>query len=236
MTNTSSRPRRRGSKRNQNGVVPEPVQERAAPTVDALIEATIRILDESDEPSVRVDEILDVTGVSRGSLYHHFGDRDGLVDAARAVQFSRFIDGDIEAVRAAFEGAEDATEFARRLRAITADTQRPERIDRRLRRLEIIAATRTRPRLAEALAETQDRLTNAFVEIVEQAQARGWVHAGLDPRAVAVFIQAYSLGRAVSDIDANPVSGQMWESLINHVAESALLTGTAGAVASHNGE
>ena len=53
--------------------VPQPVQARAESTVATVIEATIRAIEANGEASVRIDDILKETGISKGSLYHHFG-------------------------------------------------------------------------------------------------------------------------------------------------------------------
>ena len=61
-------------------------QNRAIEKIDALIEATVRVLETEGEAGVRVAAICDRVGVSYGSVYHHFGDREGLI---RAAQFAR---------------------------------------------------------------------------------------------------------------------------------------------------
>ncbi|MFM8389212.1 MAG: TetR/AcrR family transcriptional regulator, partial [Actinomycetota bacterium] len=79
--------------------VPQPIQARAEATVSVVIEATIRAIEAHGEASVRIDDILQETGISKGSLYHHFGGREGLIAAARVVQFSRFVAEDAKNIR-----------------------------------------------------------------------------------------------------------------------------------------
>ena len=58
--------------------VPQPIQARAEVTVNVVIEAAIHAIEAGGEASVRIDDILQETGISKGSLYHHFGDKESL--------------------------------------------------------------------------------------------------------------------------------------------------------------
>ena len=79
--------------------IPQPIQARAEATVSVVIEATIKAIEAHGEASVRIDDILQETGISKGSLYHHFGGREGLIAAARVMQFSRFVAEDAKNIR-----------------------------------------------------------------------------------------------------------------------------------------
>jgi AcrR family transcriptional regulator len=206
-----------------NHVLPQTKQERARSTVDQLIEATIAALEAHGESGVRLEDIFDSTGVARSSLYHHFGDRDGLIDAARLVQFSRMVDADIASIELLSTVASNAEEFREGLLALTMATQSDERRTNRLRRLSTLGASANRPALAEALAAEQERLTDRLADVVVTAQERGWVRADLDPRALASFVQAYSLGRVVMDIDPSPADHSAWVALVTHIGDAALL-------------
>jgi AcrR family transcriptional regulator len=59
-----------------------PSQERAKVTVDALIEATFQVLDRVGFDGLTTTRVADRAGVSVGSLYQYFSDRDALLVAA----------------------------------------------------------------------------------------------------------------------------------------------------------
>jgi len=67
----------------------KPRQARAQVTVDAILEATIRILEKESLDAATTTRIAEVAGVSVGTLYHHFEDRAAIVDALQDREFER---------------------------------------------------------------------------------------------------------------------------------------------------
>lgn len=200
-----------------------PKQRRAASTIDALVEATIRALAENGEAGFRVDDVLQQTGTSKGSLYHHFTNRDGLIEAATLVEFSRQVNEDTAAIRSAFEGAETREELLARLDLIVVASQDVERAPSRAQRLRILGTAVNRPALWAALGEEQSRLTDTIAEVIRAGQRRGLVSSTVDARAFGVFIQAYTLGRVLDDIDPDPADPAAWTELIVRVVRSVIL-------------
>ncbi|MGW2646711.1 TetR/AcrR family transcriptional regulator [Streptomyces sp. NPDC001393] len=58
-----------------------PKQQRGEATVEQLLDAALRVYAESGEQGVTVAAVTRASGVSLGSLYHHFGSIDGLMNA-----------------------------------------------------------------------------------------------------------------------------------------------------------
>ncbi|MFH8608898.1 TetR/AcrR family transcriptional regulator [Streptomyces sp. NPDC018029] len=58
-----------------------PKQQRGAETADRLLTAALQVYAESGEQGVTVSALNKASGVSLGSLYHHFGSVDGLMNA-----------------------------------------------------------------------------------------------------------------------------------------------------------
>jgi hypothetical protein len=72
-------------------------------------------------------------------------------------------------------------------------------------------------RFRALLSVEQERLTNTLVDAVEVAKEKGWIRKDLDSRAIAVFLQAYTLGRAVDDVAITKVEPEAWNTLIRAV-------------------
>jgi hypothetical protein len=68
----------------------------------------------------------------------------------------------------------------------------------------------------------QDRLTDSLTTCIAQAQAKGWVNTSFQARTLAVFIQAYTLGKIVNDVGEQQMDDSDWEGLITLIADRAL--------------
>ncbi len=58
-----------------------PTQVRAAQTVDAIVEAATQILQSDGEERLTTNRIAERAGVSIGSLYQYFSDKEAIVEA-----------------------------------------------------------------------------------------------------------------------------------------------------------
>jgi AcrR family transcriptional regulator len=63
--------------------------------MQAVLDAVAERLMAGDELLIRIPEICEATGVNYGSVYHHFGSREGVIDAAYDVIFTRLVEEDI---------------------------------------------------------------------------------------------------------------------------------------------
>jgi hypothetical protein len=91
-------------------------------------------------------------------------------------------------------------------------------------RAHTLGATAAGPRMATALAHAQQRLTDAYVAVITEAQRRGWARPELDPEALAVFIQAYSFGVIIDDVSQRHVSPEAWARVIYEFFERTVFT------------
>ncbi|MGW6021004.1 TetR/AcrR family transcriptional regulator [Streptomyces sp. NPDC055099] len=112
-----------------------PKQQRGEETADRLLDAALRVFADSGEQGVTVGALTKASGVSLGSLYHHFGSVDGLMSAllqrwlgrllvemAASVERSRTARTGIRAlVRAYMKFIQENPEAARLLHSSYAD-------------------------------------------------------------------------------------------------------------------
>lgn len=187
------------------------------PTAEQLLATVSAMLDGEHPQDILVDEVLARSGISRGSLYHHFGDFPGLIEAALLRRFSVNVDTDAQAMAHVSTTSTSKEDYWMRMRELSAHTQLPQRAPMRAERARIIALAASNERFGKALSIEQDRLTEAMTSAISIAQEKGWVKPSLNPRAIAVFLQAYTLGRAVDDISNAHVDNNDWLALIEVV-------------------
>ena len=190
-------------------------QTRSLLVIEVVLEETCRRLIDEDESLIRIPDICESTGVNYGSVYHHFGSREGLIDAAYHKMFLEYAEYDIEILRNITEGSDTLEEFIAGMSSLAGSfSTGAYRARRRALRVRIVAASLTRPELYEKISATQDQVTAAVSGLVEHGQARGWLRADLTSQSVAVMLQALLVGRVLDDISGRPLSADEWEPLM----------------------
>lgn len=180
-----------------------------------ILDAVAEHLMSRDEEFIRIPEIAKEAGVNYGSVYHHFGSREGVINAAYEMIFKRLVEEDLDVIRRDLDVVTTFEEFASlvppRIYALTAGA---DRVQRRALRVRIVAAAMTRPDLREMIAASQREITDQFREIVETWQARGFVRPELPPEALAVMIQIISFGRTLDDVSETPITDAVWQQFL----------------------
>ena len=184
------------------------------PTKEKLIEVTVELLG-SHFDEVSTEMILEASGVSSGSVYHHFQDLDDLIETAYVRRFSRFVDLSIGMIRGELAKATNREEMIVTMKAVTRATQPRGLAPIRFERSRIIAMAERNERFRAKLEVEQDRMTDALSELFAGLQARGWIRPEFNARVAAVMIQAYTLGKVVDDLSSRPMDEVAWNSLID---------------------
>lgn len=197
---------------------------RIHPTKEKLIETMASLMDVRALHEIQVEDVLRESNISKGSLYHHFENFEDLTEAALIARFSNSVDRSIELVAEAVNGATSADEFVEKIIYVTTVTQGPERSQFRLERARVIGLSVNSPKLAALLQSEQDRLTEAMTDVVREGQVKGWVSDKFDPKTIAVFMQAYTLGRVIDDVASKDMSvdSNDWNDVINTAVKSLL--------------
>ena len=189
----------------------------AHPTRERLIDTAVAMLDDRDVEQLNVNEVLEISGISKGSMYHHFTDFDDLINAALVRRFSRGVDADLEQLGDILTSSKSAKQFFAALDHVNEQVQSPKRADTRAERAMMLARARQHDDLREALGAEQARLTSAFADLFTEAQNKGWFAKDVDPEAFAVFIQAFTLGQLINDVMPETMDYDAWRKLIQRV-------------------
>jgi AcrR family transcriptional regulator len=197
--------------------------ERSRETRERVLTVALAQVEEGGESAVRIDEIRDRSGVSIGSIYHHFGDREGVIAAVQLRRFADYARAEIAALSEIVERSRDLVEFRAALRQLTLDAPGAARTTIRWGRLGVLGSTIGRDELRDEVARIQTRLTDGFQAHIAQGQARGFFRSDLDPRAIAVFVEAYSLGFALNDLDEHGVDSERWQRVVWTVLDALLV-------------
>ena len=191
-------------------------------TRSRLLATAVEMLDEVTEKEVSAAEILRRTGIAKGSLYHFWHSIDELIEEAYLVRYSRFVEKSGGVIRDLLEKCETKEQFFAGLKEVTMLTQDPARKANRYERARILGMAEKNEKFRKALGKVQQGLTDLFTEQFQEVQERGWFNKSFDPRAAAVLIQAYTLGKIVDDVVDNQMDPVIWNALIGLIVEKTL--------------
>jgi AcrR family transcriptional regulator len=184
------------------------------PTKTRLIETTAELLDNQFPQDIQVDEILEKSGISKGSLYHHFEDLGELLEAGQVFKYAAWVDRSISLIVPVLSGAKNRDDVIEGLRILTKYTQSSEYRATRFYRARTLANSETSDRFRVALGAEQDRLTAALEDLIAEAKNKGLFREHLNNRVIAIFIQSYTLGKIVDDIVPEPISQENWDNFV----------------------
>jgi AcrR family transcriptional regulator len=193
------------------------------PTKIALLEAGRALAEEHGLYGYTVEMLLDSSGISKGSLYHHFSDFMDFVESVQVEVFAESVRVDIDNAKEAFERATSKEDFRRFILAVVGSAFLPDRPDLRLLRASMVGATRGREEYRARLGAEQLRLREMLADVIIQAQNRGWVRPEVDPDTGAVFMLAYSFGLVIDEVTGKPVDPQGWQDLVMAFMDRVML-------------
>lgn len=196
--------------------------ERFHPTKQALLNVTVKLIEEKGIDEITSEEVLDLSGISKGSLYHHFEDFADLLETAIVYRFGKFVDLSIGMLSKVIQTAKSREELIEKLKEVTRETQSPESYIARYERISAIARVSRHEKMMKQMGEEQERLTGALADLYREAVERGWGDPKFDPRTIAVLVQAYSMGKVVDDFTPSHISEANWNLLIGSIVERVL--------------
>ncbi len=180
-----------------------------------LIDAALDIIVANGIDALRIEDVCERVGVTKGSLYWHFQDRQGLIREALFEQLRRLSAEQIEALDEAIDSGASRDEYLMRVAGTLVDPFDPEEAEARWQRWEMLATTRRDPELREVMADLQRRHQRYLVSIMSKAQERGILRRDADPAAVAAAINALALGsNNLSFLAEDGPSPDAWNGLI----------------------
>ena len=173
------------------------------PTKRLLVETVAAMLESKKPSEVLTDEVLDTSGVSKGSMYHHFEDLQQLVETAQIFRYSKWIDAPID--------------------YLTTYVAKARTKDERAERAEALAASFDNPRMAKQMGVETERLTDSIADVTEEVKNKGLFRADVNAKALPTFIQAYTLGKIVNDYNPTGVGENEWNDFIMNIVDQTFM-------------
>lgn len=195
-------------------------------TIEEILAVTVSLIESGGEGAVRVQQVARLARRTMGAVYHHFGSREGLIEAARVRQFRGHIARDLELLGEHIETSATLEEFLGRVMELILSRHAEDQRDERWTRIDIIGSARRRPNLAAAVAAEGRALNQRLVGLIGRGQERGLIDPAADPLGIAALLQSIDLGFVVNDLhpDRAPTP-EVWSRTLAAALQSFLGTG-----------
>ena len=189
------------------------------PTAQALMDCTIGLMEKNDHTPTS-DEVLEASGISKGSMYHFFEDYSDLVESAEIQRFSHFVDLMCGELVTFFKGIPDRD---------VARTQMIEAVQRQISHKftssnfhysSIFTQASNNERLRAKLMAQQDRLNELWIELFGVCAVKGWTRTEMDPRSASIIIQSLEFGLIVDQLQETQLSQRNWKDLVEQMVDN----------------
>ena len=186
---------------------------RGRETIEKLLEVTISELDRVGLAEIDIDSLLRKSKISKGSLYHHFGSKNGLLAAAEAQQYMRYLKREGENFRRLIEGCTTKQKFVDLVAAVMKITRLESNLGFRKKRVRAIAMSFNDEDLAQVLKNAQIEVTEYLAGSFQIAKDRGWVKPDTDLMALSYWIQGVFIGHIMLDITEQTEHEDAWSQI-----------------------
>jgi AcrR family transcriptional regulator len=182
-------------------------------TRQRLIELAIIELDKNGLSGFDLDDLLAKSKISKGSLYHHFGSKNGLITAAEVHLLLATYEQGNRLLRLLVENTKNADEFASHMELMVRTATNDESQESRRRRLRAIALAQNNPTLAEKIRINQIEGSNYLAETMQIAVDKGWLRPDINVRAFSYWQQGMFFGHKLLDISGEDDLKEPWNEI-----------------------
>ena len=157
-----------------------------------------------------LDRVLEKSGVSRSSVYHHFGGRHGVIAAVEAKLVEKDIDVNNIGLREFVNVANNAQEILAVIELEIAQGSKQEDKVTRQRRVSTFVAAQRSELLYEVLQSKQRQATEYLCETLQIATSRGLIKPRVPEMGIAQIMLSLLFGRILVDLVGDETSDQLW--------------------------
>ena len=182
-------------------------------TRQRLIDLALIELDKNGLSGFDLDDLLAKSKISKGSLYHHFGSKNGLITAAEVHLLLATYEQGNRLLRLLVENTKNADEFASHMELMVRTATNDESQESRRRRLRAIALAQNNPTLAEKIKINQIEGSNYLAETMQIAVDKGWLRPDINVRAFSYWQQGMFFGHKLLDISGEDDLKEPWNEI-----------------------
>ena len=179
-------------------------------TRDVLIRTAVALIDEFGEPHLRLEVVLERSGASVSSLYHYFGNLDGLLRAANIARFNRYAFADIEYLRRRTEETKSKDDFRMLANQVLDTLYNEDRRLHRLHRLDTVHHASGSAEFSSEIGALHKSAIEQLAEALDVAKAKGFINKEVDTTGFGAWFLGNSFARGLLDITDDSDVSASW--------------------------
>jgi AcrR family transcriptional regulator len=200
------------------------VRQSEHPTRTLLVETSTRLIEQHGPTGFTVEMLLTESGVSKGSLYHHFQDFTDVLEESVVRTYLNSVEEDIATLAWMIGEDPQPDQLRETLLSIVRISSTEHRSTQRMRRVHLLSMSdHGTDGMKAKLAYHQTRSIHALADIIRKAQELRVVKPDFDPEALAGVVLALVFGRVVSDVSESPIPDERWTPTIVTFLETAFV-------------
>ncbi len=180
-------------------------------TRERLLKATAAAIDKGGEGAVRIRDLTKSCNITAPSIYHFFGSREGLIDAAQAFRFSR---GQLQlgnAFASAIHQCKNKTQFVELAHQFLTTMFSYERRAIRNVRLNVLGNAVNRPDLSKQLSHAQEESNKVVGESLRYAQSKDWVRDDFNGDMFGAWLNGMVNSRRLIEMNGTHPLADEWD-------------------------
>ena len=178
-----------------------------------MLNRTIAVIESDGEEGVRVVDIAKHVGVAVTTLFHLFGNRESLIQAAQIERYVRGLSVAIEEFDVATAIAKTKEDFRAVVIRMVRSEIAPANAATRHSRQGVFGSAYGHSDLTQALTSSQNSLCLGLQVAFNRAQENGWVDPTLDTLATAYWILGLINSRVFIEVGSPQLDRRAWDDL-----------------------
>jgi AcrR family transcriptional regulator len=178
--------------------------------MERIVEFAEHELVEHGVAGFNLTRVIEQSGVSRGSVYHHFINREGTIAAVETKRLIEDLNNANNVLRTFVTNATSVNEILDGVKFLLESTATEEARETRRRRNVTTVTARAIPVLAQVISLREAEGDAHVAETIRLAAERGIFHPRLPARGIAHFVSSLFAGRLVVDMLNDPEADAAW--------------------------
>lgn len=178
-----------------------------------MLNRTIAVIETDGEEGVRVVDIAKHVGVAVTTLFHLFGNRESLIQAAQIERYVRGLATAIEEFDVATAIAKSKEDFRGVVIRFVRSEVAPALAATRHSRQGVFGSAYGHTQLTQALASSHNSLCLGMQVALQRAQDNAWVDSTLDSLATSYWILGLINSRVLIEVGSPQLDRRAWDDL-----------------------